>query len=287
MDLKMWPEKLIEELAYRRCILFIGSGISATAKNSEGESPKTWGELLKAAKIKYEDRISEENLLFIQEMMEVKNYLMAVQAIQDSIGKSEFIYFLKNELSRKGFQASSIHELIRDIDSKIVITTNFDKIYDSICDQQYYLVFDYEDTKGIIEGIKSPEYVIIKAHGSIDRSESIIFTAEQYYKAQTKYSNFYQLLSALFLTHTVVFLGYSLQDPDINLVLQFISAYTNNSSPHYLVCTEGTPIPLKRHWQESYNVSLIEYGKAYGELEEAIKILKSCVFEMRESRGIS
>lgn len=145
---------------------------------------------------------------------------------------------------------------------------------------------DYKHTKEIIEGIKSPEYVIIKAHGSIDQSDSLIFTAEQYYKAQAEYSNFYQLLSALFLTHTVVFLGYSLQDPDINLVLQFISAYTNNSSPHYLVCTKGTATPLKLHWQKSYNISLIEYGEKYDELSDAIEILKSCVLEMRESRGI-
>lgn len=95
MDQEIWPEKLIEELAYRRCILFIGSGISATAKNSEGDSPKIWGELLGFAIEKYKAKFSEENKSFIEKMMTANNYLMAVQAIQDSIEQSEFIHFLK------------------------------------------------------------------------------------------------------------------------------------------------------------------------------------------------
>lgn len=28
----IWPDNLVEELAYRRCLIFLGSGISATAK---------------------------------------------------------------------------------------------------------------------------------------------------------------------------------------------------------------------------------------------------------------
>lgn len=28
----IWPDNLVEELAYRRCLIFLGSGVSATAK---------------------------------------------------------------------------------------------------------------------------------------------------------------------------------------------------------------------------------------------------------------
>lgn len=174
------------------------------------------------------------------------------------------------------------------MDCKIVISTNFDKLYESLCsDDSYYSILDYTNAKEIIEGIKSPEYLIIKAHGTLSQSEDIIFTAEQYHKVQSDYPGFYQVLRALFLTHTVVFVGYSLQDPDINLVLQYISSYMNHASSHYLVCTSGTPKPLKRHWETSYNVSLIEYGDKYEELETSLEVLKLQVENLRESRGIS
>lgn len=42
----IWPANLIEEIAYRRCIIFLGSGISATSKNSKGEQPPTWGKFI-------------------------------------------------------------------------------------------------------------------------------------------------------------------------------------------------------------------------------------------------
>ena len=48
----IWPDNLVEELAYRRCLIFLGSGISATAKNDDGESPDTWGAFLNNVKSK-------------------------------------------------------------------------------------------------------------------------------------------------------------------------------------------------------------------------------------------
>lgn len=36
-----WPEALVEAIARRRCVLFLGSGISANSKNSSGKQPAT------------------------------------------------------------------------------------------------------------------------------------------------------------------------------------------------------------------------------------------------------
>ncbi|EEO8188053.1 hypothetical protein G7D93_003725 [Salmonella enterica] len=45
-----WPDSLIDELAARRCVIFIGSGTSASATkkgpNNETISPPTWDRLL-------------------------------------------------------------------------------------------------------------------------------------------------------------------------------------------------------------------------------------------------
>lgn len=32
-----WPEALVEAIARRRCVLFLGSGISANSQNSSGK----------------------------------------------------------------------------------------------------------------------------------------------------------------------------------------------------------------------------------------------------------
>lgn len=231
---------------------------------------------------------SRKDKKFIKNMLNQKNYLLALQAIYDLCDPGEYGNYLKDIYIRGGYKASKVHELIRDIDSKILITTNFDKIYESlVCDSfPGYSTFSYTETKSIIGCLRSPYNLIIKAHGNIDDTNKIIFTAQQYYKAQEMYPEFYNLLAALFLTHTIVFIGYSLQDPDINLLLQFLHGSANASSPHYLVTLKGNPFQLIKHWKETYNVSVIEYGDNFDCFEKRIEELRDRVIALREERGM-
>lgn len=281
----IWPENLIEELAYRRCLIFLGSGISAMSKNDDGESPDTWGEFLHNIKSKMKNPTSEDTE-FVEEMLEKQNYLLALQAISDLCDSGEYSNYLKKQYLRGGYKYSKVHELIKDLDSKIVVTTNFDKIYESLCHEPEYITFDYTMTRSIIGSIKAPENIIIKAHGSIDDTEKLIFTAKQYYAAQEQYPEFYHLLTALFLTHTVIFLGYSLNDPDINLLLQFIHNTANTSCPHYMIDKKGNKPHIIRHWKETYNISLLEYGDDYSQLEESLEALRDSVLQLRDERGM-
>lgn len=281
----IWPENLVEELAYRRCLIFLGSGISATAKNDEGESPDTWGAFLDKVKLKMKNP-SEDDKQFVEDMLKKQNYLLALQAISDLCESGEYSNYLKRQYLRGNYKPSKVHELIKDLDSKIVVTTNFDKLYEGLCHQPEYLTFDYTNTRSIIGSIKAPENIIIKAHGSIDDIEKLIFTAKQYYQAQEKYPEFYHLMAALFLTHTVVFLGYSLNDPDINLLLQFLHNTAHSSCPHYMIDKKGNKPQLVKHWKDTYNVSLLEYGDDYSCLESSLEELRDLVLELRQERGM-
>ncbi|CDX04897.1 Sir2-like protein [Desulfitobacterium hafniense] len=280
-----WPENLIEELAYRRCILFLGSGISATAKNDEGKSPETWGNFLNNIKNLIINP-KPEDIDFIDKMLRQENYLLALQVIYDLSDPGAYSKYLKDNFSRGRFSPSPLHLAIKQIDSKIVITTNFDKIYDNLCNEDGYVKYDYQKTKSIISNIKSPENIIIKAHGTIDDTDEIIFTAQQYYEKQAANPDFYALLEALFMTNTVLFLGYSLNDPDINLVMQSIRNTSSSHCPHYIVIKEGTPKHIIKHWERTYNVSCLHYGPNHENLEENIEELKNLVLGLREDRQI-
>lgn len=281
----IWPDNLVEELAYRRCLIFLGSGISATAKNDDGESPDTWGAFLDNVKSKMKNP-SEDDKKFVEDMLKKQNYLLALQAIADLCDSGEYSNYLKSQYLRGKYKPSKVHELIKDLDSKIVVTTNFDKLYEGLCHEPEYITFDYTDTRSIIGSIKAPENIIIKAHGSIDDTEKLIFTAKQYYQAQEKYPEFYHLMTALFLTHTVVFLGYSLNDPDINLLLQFLHNTANSSCPHYMIDKKGNKPQLVKHWKDTYNVSLLEYGDDYSCLESSLEELRDLVLDLRAERGM-
>ncbi|RXT08860.1 SIR2 family protein [Ammoniphilus sp. CFH 90114] len=280
-----WPDNLVEEIAYRRCVLFLGAGVSASAKNNEEQSPKKWGEFINDA-IDLISTPTEEKLAFIRRMVDQGNYLLALQAIVDSCDPGRYANYLRQNFSRPNFKASKLHEYIKSIDSKIVVTTNFDKIYENLCNEHGYTAANYSETKKILTNLKTTENLIIKAHGTIDDVDSLVFTQKQYNEAKKKYPGFYNILNSLFLTNTVLFLGYSLNDPDINLILELVANSSSSSSPHYVVIKQGIDIEIKKYWQECYNIYPLEYGPEYENFEENILSLHDKVWEYREKKRI-
>lgn len=55
-----WPEKLIQDIARRRCVLFLGSGVSANSINADGERPKTWREVLESGIAKLPNTVTQK-----------------------------------------------------------------------------------------------------------------------------------------------------------------------------------------------------------------------------------
>ncbi|NOJ69854.1 SIR2 family NAD-dependent protein deacylase [Paenibacillus alvei] len=280
-----FPRNLIEEIAYRRCVIFIGSGISATAKSDDGRSPKTWGAFLDGVKPLIRPHTYPETIGFINKMLDQKNYLLALQAIYDNCDPGVYSAYLQDIFSRPDYKASNIHQLIKEMDAKVVITTNFDKIYDNICNSHGYTVAKYTETGKILSNLKSTTNLIIKAHGSIDDPDTLVFTQKQYFNAKKKHPQFYNLLQAIFMTNTVLFIGYSLNDPDINLILETISANSSAiSCPHYVLTVQGVENELKKFWHDCYNISCLEYGPGYEQLEENIAELTDQVISYRADK---
>lgn len=62
-----WPEKLIEDIARRRCVLFLGSGVSANSINEANDRPKTWTAVLELGITKLPEEVTkkQKNVLSI------------------------------------------------------------------------------------------------------------------------------------------------------------------------------------------------------------------------------
>ncbi len=204
-----WPQTLIKEIAARRCILFLGAGVSTSSQTSDGLKPKGWKDFLADATelIKFVDKKE-----LITKLIEERKYLSALQAIFSTVDPSEYLHFLDENFNNRAFQPSKLHRIILQLDQRLVITTNFDKIYETYCyniSRDGFKIINY-DFESLVDEIRSENRLIIKAYGSIDNINKMIFTRTQYHKAKREYSKFYEVLKALFITHTVIFIGCSL-----------------------------------------------------------------------------
>lgn len=283
-----WPKALIEELAFRRTIIFLGAGASVACKSEDGsKSPPTWDLLLS----KLCNCIADaEEKTFITTLIKEKKYLDAAEIIHCSIPPADFTRIVREEFLAPRYKPSAIHETVLKIDPKIVITTNYDDIYDNYCRlgdaKSSYNICKYYDTH-LVSDLRSPIRIIIKAHGCVSDPSKIILTRSQYFQERLNHNNFYKILNALFLTHTILFVGYSISDPDIQLLLENATIAAPSSHPHYAIIPNDLHKSLKTAATKSYNIQFIEFENGnYAQANELLKKLCEDIQSYREKYRI-
>ncbi|ASS62718.1 MULTISPECIES: SIR2 family protein [Bacillus] len=276
-----WPLPLVKDIARRKSVLFLGSGISRNSINAQGKRPPTWEEFLRIAS----DNISE-NTEHINTFIAEKDYLTACEIIYYKLSSHGFNEIAKDSFMRPGFEKHRIHEAIFKLDSRIVATPNVDKIYDTFANQESngtISVKNYYDDD-LADKLRSEDRIIIKIHGTIDFPNQMIFTRKQYTEARYNNSTFYKLLDALALTHTFIFLGCGLNDPDIRLILENYAHVYPNSRPHYMVtASDNVTEDLVRSTRENANLEIISYDSTNNHIE-LCRSLESLVVLVEEER---
>lgn len=284
--MSIYPDSLINEFARNRCVLFLGAGVSATARSEEGKCPPSWKEFIEGAlslvKVK-KHRIEARRYL------KLGNNTLALQVISNSIDRADYISYVERTFNNPKYKPSEVHKHVHLLGSKIVITTNFDLIYENYCrsiSDSGFKVVTY-DNKTLSDVIRSDSSIIIKSHGSVDDTSRMIFLKSQYHKAKNDHWKFYEILKSIFLTNTVLFLGCGMTDPDLLEVLEDVKITASQEKPHYLLTTFGQSEAVKRDLIESYNVATIPYGKTIDDFPRAIEELKKLVLSTRERLGIA
>lgn len=280
-----WPAELISDIARRRVVLFLGSGISRNSSNADGRKPKTWVQFLEHA------LPSVNPNRHIKSLLKEKDYLTACEVIKKSTGREVFHQLLRDEFLNPGYHHASIHENIFKLDSRIVATPNFDKIYETYANHaaRGSIVIKHHYDPDTAEALRGTDRIILKIHGTIDSPERMVFTRREYAEAREKYRAFYSLLEALALTHTFLFLGCGVNDPDIRLLLEENFFRHPSSRPHIFVLPNKIlHNSVQKVLQESMNLNIIGYKKSadHKELFDSIEKLVQLVEEKREQLRI-
>lgn len=277
-----WPDSLAREIVKERCVLFLGAGISSTAQDDTGAHTPSWSEFLNKALVLVEARLQRP----IKKLITEGKLLIALQAIRDNCNPTEYRDLLDATFNNNIYKPSKVHRIINELDPRIVITTNFDKIYERFClapqgGATAYKVLNYNATD-FADEVRSDTRLIIKAHGTIDNITDMIFTRAQYHKAKREHPHFYEVLKAVLITNTVLFLGCGLEDPDIMLLLEDVRIAGRHEKPHYALTLKGTKNRfLIKDWKDTYNIQVFEYGPTYANIEGELQALLTKVSQLR------
>lgn len=257
-----WPEDLVRDIAARRSVLFLGAGVSNNAANVDGVHPRGWTDFLIHLASRVPDTAQQSDVV---QCIKDADLLTACELARKYLSESVFRTEMLQEFSGNAYRPAKIHDDLSLVDSRLVMTTNFDKLYENRANQlqdNTVIVKNYYDTD-VADVFRRQDRVVIKVHGTIDLPHKIIFTRSQYALARRDYGHFYQLLRGLFVTHTFVFLGASMRDPDIQLLLEDHAYRFEGARPHYMAMpADSARAGTLRVLEETMNLKALLYDPA-------------------------
>ena len=242
---------LIEEVRSGRVVLVLGAGASLGAKTPEGESSPTTAQLAKMIADRFlGGQHADDSLPNISDL-----------AISESdLGRfQEYIRTVFQDL-----QPATFHRLLPTFKWAGLATTNFDLVIERTYNQCQKRA---QELKPLIkngelveEKLRSPRSVMyMKLHGCITRTTDpevpLILSVDQYLTHLHHRSNIFGHLEDLSYEHTVVFVGHSLQDPDIRHLL--LKLGNSNSRPRYFTVTPKVSGPEERFWESKRITALV------------------------------
>ena len=188
---------LAEELEKGKLIVFVGAGVS---KNS---GLPDWKELIK----------DYAEYRGIKEFTS-KEYLTIPEEVFERYGSLKYYEIAEKRFSGKYFP-NSIHRILKEMDLTYIITTNYDTlIEDEIKNLQ--VVSKDEDLP-----YTSSNRMLIKMHGDF-KNKNIVLKKSDYDNYEKNFPLISTHIKGLFTTNTVLFIGYSYNDTNIQQIMNWI-----------------------------------------------------------------
>ncbi|MCL2436460.1 MAG: SIR2 family protein [Clostridiales bacterium] len=222
MDMREKIIKIREAMNNNRLVIFVGSGVSANS------NLPTWDSLIKtlAEQIGYDKcdacSLKSNNCPTVDCSLRYKfssdEFLKIPQYAYNQ--NAQEYYKLINDIINISAESNIIHDLIVDMKPNHIITTNYDKLLEtsnSISSSQYVCICNDKDLL-----TKKGEHYIIKMHGDIDAVEDIVLREDDYLHYENKHILIQTFIKALLVDHTFLFVGYSLGDYNLKLILSWI-----------------------------------------------------------------
>lgn len=223
---------LLDDLARRKVVLFIGAGASKAARPRTGGSFKDWNEFLTDANKQVQDKKIQT---IINSRIKLKDYLIASELLRLNLGE-QWAQHITSEF-QKAAETSRLHKALIGLEQRIIVTTNFDKLIETAWSdslpERHPTVISTVDHK-VFRLFRNDEPYLIKLHGTIDAVESIVFDKTSYQREAFANQFYRDLIGTLLLTHTFLFVGFSMDDPALSSIVESHAYKFSDSRPHYI-----------------------------------------------------
>ena len=192
-----WSDNIIKSVARRRAILVLGAGTSFHSTPLPGSKhPPDWATFLSDAAKK----LTKKPQIEAKRLIRAGEYLSACEIIKTHLS-DDWTSCVNEAFGKQKLDPGDLHTKVYALDLPIVMTTNFDKVYQSAATKlssSTVKVKTYRDKDlAILARGDAHSRVLLKVHGSIDDIGSMIFTRSDYIKLRIEHPLFQRVMKAL------------------------------------------------------------------------------------------
>jgi len=177
------------------------------------------------------------------------------------------------------YAPSRLFDHLLNLDPKVVFTTNYDKLFERASKGGFRLL--PVTTTSLGDELRRREPVFIKLHGSTDDIADVVLTRTDFSSVTKVGRDVFDTLKGLAMTSTILFVGYSLDDPDMQLILQAVGRPGLTPEAHFLLAPKPASASRIDVFKESFGVSVLTYTGAHSKVTRAIKDLADQVAGIR------
>lgn len=274
---------LLSYVRQRQCVLFVGAGLS------RGAGYPGWRDLMETVLQKtVESAAGDSAGRELTALLEAGRYAELADQCREILGPARFVSHLRAELAKPVLPPEATHRPIVKTPYASIVTTNFDTLLEDA-----YALWSDEGVPKCPTGVQlgrhgtlllDRTFFILKAHGTIHDPTSLVFTSEDYRRITHANPAFQSMMAAILLSHAVVFVGYSLNDPNFRLLLDSqLSVFGTQAPPRYALM-EGVGTLEAQILRRTAGIEAISYPRGEHDCVSTFLNTLASATQLKQSR---
>lgn len=238
--------KLKKDAENNKLVVFVGAGVSA---NSNCPS---WDGLI--------NRFADE--LGINSKGREKSvdyYLKIPQYYYIERGEKEYFDVIEETINSIDPVPNDINKIIFKLNPHAIITTNFDDLIEKTIKSEglFYTTVKQDKELPYAEN----EKIVIKMHGD-GKLKNIVLKEEDYLNYSRKFPLIENYIRGLFSTKTILFVGYSAEDPDFKILFQWVKdQLKGHFQPAYLLDVGNSLDRINFNYYKDRGINILYYDE--------------------------
>ncbi|MDR8399531.1 SIR2 family protein [Paraburkholderia sp. USG1] len=181
-------------------------------------------------------------------------------------GKQNLYDLITKEINDLGWTPGPLYKSLLELPWSEVLTTNWDTLLERAAQDVHTQVYSVVRRQEELSSARSPR--IVKLHGTVNITDELVFTQEDYRRYPEQYGTFVNFARQVFVENELCLLGFSGDDPNF---LQWAGWVRDQLTTHVRRIYLAGPLRLtsaKRKYLESINIAPIDLAELVDDYDD-------------------